>query len=378
MISYLIGLSLNMHKMILIFSALLLLVILTLVFINQAKFGKHPSGKRLEIIRRAENYRNGEFQNQSITPDLTDGATYFSILKEFLFGPKNNFEPQGMLPSQKTDLINLESSVDVLVWFGHSSYFMQIDGKRILVDPVLSGSASPISFTTKSFHGTDIYTTEDIPEIDYLIITHDHWDHLDYETITKLRPKIRKVITGLGTGAHLEHWGFTEDLILEKNWNESLTLDEGYTLYTLPARHFSGRGFKRKQTLWMSFLLQTPSMKIYIGGDSGYDTHFAQIGNRFGEIDLAILEHGQYNKNWKHIHLMPDEITKAASDLKAKKLLAVHHSKFALSNHAWNEPLRNVSNRIQSTGIKLITPMIGEKVLLKSDNQVFHDWWEMD
>lgn len=128
-----------------------------------------------------------------------------------------------MLPSQKTDLINLERSVDVLVWFGHSSYFMQIDGKRILVDPVLSGSASPISFTTKSFHGTDIYTTEDIPGIDYLIITHDHWDHLDYETITKLRPKIRKVITGLGTGAHLEHWGFTEDLIIERiGMNHSL------------------------------------------------------------------------------------------------------------------------------------------------------------
>jgi L-ascorbate metabolism protein UlaG (beta-lactamase superfamily) len=141
----------------------------------------------------------------------------------------------------------------------------------------------------------------------------------------------------LGTGAHFERWNFDQKIIIEKDWNETVELDQGFIVNTLPARHFSGRGFKRNQSLWMSFALQTPTMNLYLGGDSGYDTHFAEIGKAFGPFDLAILECGQYNRNWKYIHMMPEELPQAAIDLKAKKILPVHWSKFSSGNmHGMN------------------------------------------
>jgi L-ascorbate metabolism protein UlaG (beta-lactamase superfamily) len=252
---------------------------------------------------------------------------------------------------------------------------MQVDGKKILVDPVFSGHASPLKFTTKSFKGADVYTTDDIPELDYLFITHDHWDHLDHETVLKLKPKIKKIITGLGTGAHLEHWGFNKNMIIEKDWNEEIVLEQGFVVNTTPARHFSGRGFKRQQSLWMSFVLRTPTMKIYLGGDSGYDSHFADIGERFGPFDLAILECGQYNKSWKYIHMMPEELIQAGQDLKAKKIIPVHWSKFTLSLHSWDDPILRVTAEAKKKGFPLIHPMIGEEVDLKNVAGT-DDWWE--
>lgn len=253
---------------------------------------------------------------------------------------------------------------------------MQIDGKKILVDPVLSGYASPFSFSVKAFKGTNNYTTNDIPEIDYLFISHDHWDHLDYETILKLKSKIKKVISGLGTGAHFEHWGYQKNTIIEMDWNEQIVLDTGFVVNAVPARHFSGRGLKRNQSLWTAFILQTPTIKIFIGGDGGYDKHFSEIGKTFGPIDLAIIENGQYNKNWKHVHLMPDEIVKTVNDLNAKRLFIVHSSKFALGNHSWDEPLIRASANSKQANIHLLTPMIGEVVYLKDSTQQFTEWWK--
>lgn len=252
---------------------------------------------------------------------------------------------------------------------------MQVDGKRFLVDPVFCGFASPFSFSTRAFKNTDVYTAADIPEIDVLFISHDHWDHLDHETLVALRPKIKQVICGLGTGAHLEHWGYDKNSIIEKDWNEEIILGDGFTVNTVPARHFSGRGFKRNKSLWMSYVLQTPAMRIFIGGDSGYDTHFAETGKKFGPFNLAILENGQYDKSWKHIHLMPDEIWKAAADLRAQRLLPVHHSKFAIANHAWDEPLTKTAALRNNTDIALATPMIGEAVDLDHHSQSFTSWW---
>jgi L-ascorbate metabolism protein UlaG (beta-lactamase superfamily) len=355
---------------------IVLLALPLLIFLRLPKFGRLPSGERLLKIKASSNFRNGAFQNQSVTPDLTEGATYFSVLKKFLFEKKERTKPVDKIPSLKTDLLNLDISKDVLVWFGHSSYFMQVDGKRILVDPVLSGSASPVSFSTKAFKGTDVYKVEDIPVIDFLFISHDHWDHMDYETLLKLKPKIKKVICGLGTGEHLEYWGYSTNSIIEKDWNEEIILDEGFVVNTVPARHFSGRGLKRNQSLWTSFVLQTPAMKIFIGGDSGYDKHFEEIGKTFSPFDLVILENGQYDKSWKYIHMMPEQVLKAARELNAKKLLAVHSSKFAIANHAWDEPLSRITELNKNFGIPLITPMIGEEVDLKDDSQVFTEWWK--
>ena len=344
--------------------------------IKMERFGKMPSGERLVKIQQSPNYRDGAFQNQSDTPQLTDGGTYPKIIRQMLFGRPKHSSPKGEIPSLKTDLLALDPLDNCLVWFGHSSYFMQIDGKRFLVDPVLSGSASPFAFMTKAFKGTERYTTDDLPFIDYLFISHDHYDHLDYKTIKLLNSKVSTVICALGTGEHLEYWGYDPAKIIERDWNQQIDLEPGFVAHTIPSRHFSGRRFKRNQALWTSFVLQTPRHRIFIGGDSGYDKHFAETGNKFGGFDLALLENGQYNSYWRHIHLMPDEILQAAKDLKAKRILPVHNSKFALGPHDWDEPLKLITENNKKEKLNVITPMIGEKVDLDDMEQVFSKWWE--
>ncbi|MFT3908262.1 MAG: MBL fold metallo-hydrolase [Ferruginibacter sp.] len=341
----------------------------------QPQSGKLASGERLRRIEDSVNYKNGQFQNIHTTPQLTEGANLFSVMRKFFFGKSRNTRPPSILPSKKTDLLQLDPGENVLVWFGHSSYFIQVDGKKILVDPVFSGSASPVSFTTKSFNGSDIYTVDDMPAIDYLFITHDHWDHLDYKTIIKLKTKVKQVITGLGTAAHLEYWGYDTNKIIEKDWDEKIVLDKDFTVYTTPARHFAGRLFKRNKAIWMSFVLQTPSLKLFLGGDSGYDTHFAEIGNKYGPFDLAMLECGQYNLYWKYIHMMPEEVVQAGIDLKAKKIMPVHWAKFDLSLHDWNEPIKRVVAEAEKKHFPLVHPMIGEKVELEGSKK-FGRWWD--
>lgn len=342
---------------------------------RQPSFGRLASGKRFERMLASPNYRDGQFQNLSKTPALTEGVSYWGVIKEFFFTKKERRKPVHELPSKKVDLLHLDVNEDVLVWFGHSSYFMQLDGKKILVDPVFSGHASPVNFTTPAFKGTDAYTVHDLPAIDYLFITHDHWDHLDYRTVVALKPKVKTVITGLGVGAHLERWGYKTDMIIEEDWNEEIALDEGFVVNTAPARHFSGRGLKRNVTLWSSFVLTTSTRRVYIGGDSGYDTHFKTIGDKFGPFDLVILENGQYDKSWKYIHMMPEEVVQAAQDLKAALLFPVHWSKFPLGNHAWDEPIIRVTAEAKRKGVPVIHPMIGEKVLLREAPVNAAEWW---
>ena len=360
---------------------LILLVLIALVlyrFLNHPKFGKAPSGERLIQIQNSPQYKNGKFENQSFTPDLAEGASMAGVLFEFFFKKVERKTPKDLIPSIKTNLLELSLDQDILVWFGHSSYFIQLEGKRFLIDPVFSGNASPIPGTTKSFKGSDIYTVDDFPEIDYLLITHDHYDHLDYDTILKLKPKTKKIITALGVGSHLEFWGFSSDKIIEKDWYSTIKLDENLTLHTAPSRHFSGRSFKRCNTLWTSFILETKDFKMYLGGDSGYDSHFAEIGEKYGPFDIALLDNGQYNEKWKYIHNMPEDVIKAMKDLKAKRVFPVHSSKFSLSLHSWDEPLKKVTelNSLSENPITLITPMIGETVELKNDKQEFKQWWK--
>lgn len=344
-------------------------------FLSQPKFGKLPSGKRLERIQNSPNYKNGKFLNLNFTPDLTEGETYFRIIKKVLFEKDKRNKPKDRIPSQKTDLHHLNPEENVLVWFGHSSYFMQLDGKTLLVDPVFSGAASPLKATTRSFPGSDVYSVDDMPEIDFLFLSHDHWDHLDYETIVKLRHKIKNIVTGLGTAEHLEYWGFDPKIIFEKDWDEHVDLGDGFSVNTTSARHFAGRLFSRNKALWMSFVLQTPKRKIYLGGDSGFDTHFEAIGRQFGPFDLAILECGQYNESWKYIHMFPEELITAAKNLKAKTLLPVHWAKFALSNHAWDESIIRVSNAAEKENLPIWTPRIGQKINLDNPG-TFDKWWE--
>jgi L-ascorbate metabolism protein UlaG (beta-lactamase superfamily) len=343
---------------------------------QQSKFGKSPAAERLESYKSSPNFSDGKFQNQHYTPQLTEGYTMPQVMYGFFFEKVKDKIPTDSIPSTKTNLLNLSPDENILVWFGHSSYFIQIDGKKFLVDPVFSGNASPVPGTVEAFLGTDRYEVADLPHIDYLFITHDHYDHLDYETMLKLLPKTGKVICGLGVGEHLELWGYPVEKIIEKDWHQEIFLADGFTVFTTPARHFSGRGFVRNNTLWMSFVLQTPSMKIYMGGDSGYDTHYAEIGSKYGPIDLAIVENGQYDKKWKYIHNLPEQVVQAALDLKAKRLFPVHSSKFALANHSWYDPLTRVTAANKNVNIPMVTPIIGEKVNLKDTTRKFSNWWE--
>ena len=352
-----------------------LVSITTILIMNQAQFGKAPSGERLKRIEHSSNFRNGQFQNLNFTPTFAEDVSKFEMIRDGIFKISKRKAPSVSLPSVKTNLFDLDPQKDLLVWFGHSSYFMQIDGKKILVDPVFSGSASPFSFMVKSFKGSDVYSPEEIPPIDYLIITHDHWDHLDYKTVVELKPKVGKIITGLGTAAHFEHWGFDPKSIVELDWNESFVLDSGFKITATPGRHFTGRTFKRNQTIWCSFVFQSPSKKIFIGGDSGYDTHFEKIGAEHGPFDLALLECGQYNKSWKYIHMMPEQTVQAAVDLKTKTMMPVHWAKFALSLHAWDEPIQRVTKEAYRLNVPIIHPMIGELVDL-SNFGAQTEWWK--
>lgn len=361
--------------MILFLSFIAFILLLVDLFMKQENFGEHPKDERLQRIQALKNYRNKKIENLNHTPVMVEGVSYRKVMSDFFFKPKPNSKPKFNLPSKKIDLNQLSADENILVWFGHSSYFLQVDGKKFLIDPVFSGAASPIAITTKSFAGSDIYSVEDMPDIDYLIITHDHWDHLDHKTVKQLRPKIGKVITSLGVGAHIELWGYQANQVIELHWGESKEIESGFKIHCTPARHFSGRGFKRALTLWSSFALKTPTSNLYLGGDSGYDTHFKEIGDSFGPFDLAILECGQYNPNWKYIHLMPEETVQAAIDLKAKTLLPVHWGKFVLALHEWNEPIIRVKKEASLKNMPLYTPLIGEKITLQQMPKEQREWW---
>ena len=334
-----------------------------LVFINQLRFGRSPRGERLERVMRSPHYHNGAFHNEHPVPVFTSDKSRLRGVFDLLFRKTDGLRPDKPLPVIKTDLKNISVDEDLLVWFGHSSYLIQTSGKRILIDPVFC-SASPVSFVNRPFKGTDVYRPEDMPDIDCLIITHDHWDHLDYETVIALKGRIGKIVCALGVGEHFEYWGFDKDSIVEMDWDENVSLDAGFTVHCLPARHFSGRGLHPNQTLWASFMLETPARNIYLAGDGGYGPHFARIGLHFPCIDLAVLENGQYSEDWRYIHLMPEYMARTAKDLKAVKILTVHHSKYALAKHKWDEPLANARCMTKQDSLQVLMPQIGEKVLL--------------
>lgn len=369
-------LKLIKRMVLLFFCIALLLVITTCLYMQQPQFGKAPTGKRLERIQQSPHYKNGRFQNIHPTPTLTKGYTMAGQLYQTVFDKTARKSPADVLPSVKTDLLHLPPDSNLLVWFGHSSYFMQVDGKRFLIDPVFSGNISPIPIKNRAFRGTDVYTVNDLPEIDYLLITHDHYDHLDYETILALKSKVKHVVCGLGVGEHFEYWGYDPSVILEKDWNETVPVGENFHLHTATARHGSGRKLRMHNTLWLSFIIDAPTQKIYVGGDSGYDTHFASIGKKFGVFDLAILDNGQYNLAWQNIHMLPEEVILAAKDLGARRVLPGHSSKFVLGRHPWDEPLIRISELSAQAQLPLVTPRIGEAVNLNDGRQVFQQWWK--
>ncbi|MFD2581766.1 MBL fold metallo-hydrolase [Pedobacter vanadiisoli] len=353
--------------------------IITAFFIitNLPVFGRLPKGLRLEKIRHLENYRDGALQNQSVTLMQPEGVSFFKVLRAFLFEKHPDKTPDKALPYVSPNLNGEpKSNAPEIIWFGHSSYLIKINGLRILVDPVFSKTPSPFSFIgSKAFWGTDVIKAEEFNNIDILIITHDHYDHLDYKSVLKIAPQVKSIVTSLGVGSHLERWGIKKEKINELCWNESLILFNNLQLTAVPSRHFTGRKFKRNQTLWSAFVLKTPNYQLFLGGDSGYDAHFAKIGEQFGPFDLALLECGQYDAYWPYIHMFPEETVQAAIDLKAKVLMPVHWGKFSLAMHPWNEPVKRVVLAAAAKQLPLVTPKLGETIII-NEYLPTENWWD--
>lgn len=362
--------------MIFLLTLLLLLGAVTYFYIQRPQFGALPQGERLELVKQSPHYRNGKFRNLVEKPTITPGYSLTKELYKTLFKSYPGRNPSGTLPSVKTDLKALPPDSNVIVWFGHSSFFLQLDGVKILVDPVFSGKASPLPGGVRAYKGTDIYTADDLPAINYLLISHDHYDHVDYETSLAIRSKVKHVVCGLGGGAHYERWGYTNEQIIERDWFEKVDVKPGFTIFTESTHHDSGRGFTRGKALWLAFFIQSPSLTVYYSGDGGYDDRFNNFNKKFGAIDWAIMECGQYNKAWQSVHELPEEVAKATVELQAKNLLTVHHSKFSLARHPWNEPLEEITRLSQSGPYRLVTPMIGEPVWLNDSTQSFKQWWK--
>lgn len=246
-----------------------------------------------------------------------------------------------------------------------------------MIDPVFSPYASPFSFSIKAFAGTSAYAAEDLPFIDYVLVSHDHWDHLDYPTMRKLQPKTGKIVCGLGVSSHLMHWGFQREQIIEGDWGDTVVSGNDININIVPAQHFSGRTLVRNKTLWCGFVLETKNLKLFFSGDSGYGEHFAGLGKKFGKIDIALLDCGQYNERWRFVHMVPEEAVQAASDLQASYLLPMHIGKFSLAYHPWNEPFERVKTASSGKNFRLLTPMIGERLdLANLASAHFSSWWE--
>lgn len=348
----------------------------SLPFVLNAGFGQVPQGVEKSQIERSPNYRDGAFQNTLPTPGFTGDKNMIMAWWEFLTAKRENARPQQPLPLVPTDLASLPLQQDTMIWLGHSSWYLQLSGKRILIDPVFSSYAAPFAFLNKAFDGNYPWQAANMPEIDLLIISHDHYDHLDYATIKGLMPKVKRAVVPLGVGSHLRYWGMKDEIITEADWQQSVTISDALSVHVLPARHFSGRGLKRNQTLWASFMFVTPTQKIYYSGDSGYGPHFKAIGEQFGKIDLAILEDGQYDQDWRYIHMMPEQTAQAAVDLNAQRVLPGHAGRFVLAKHTWDDPYKRLAQASKDKAYRLLTPMQGEPVWLADTTQTFHAWWE--
>lgn len=341
------------------------------IFLQQPKFGRKAQGERKVRMEKSPYYKNGQMENEIPTEKMTGESGFVGTMLKFVTGAGKSdrvIPQEGEVPLIKTDLKQLPDSSDLYVWFGHSSFLLRLNGKNVLVDPTLV-AASPVKFYIKAFPGTDYYKPEMMPDrIDYLVISHDHWDHLDYETVTALKDRIDHVVCPLGIGEDFEYWGFSKEQIVELDCNENYTFStDSFTFHCLPTRHFSGRSITdAMQTQRASWLIETPKRTIFYTGDGGYSDRFERYGQQFPNIDLAIMENGQYSVNWNQIHTLPEQLGLEVKGLHPNRFITVHHSKYPLSSHAWDEPRINEQRASIESGVPVIVAQIGEVIKLDS------------
>lgn len=283
--------------------------------------------------------------------------------------------PTAKLPEVRPNFTNFLAPSETMkfIWFGHSTFLLNVDGHLILVDPVFH-NASPLPFLVKRFQAP-VVTLDELPSVETILISHDHYDHLDQKAIEYYVPRTNtRFIVPKGVGNHLRDWGIDDSRITELAWHESITSND-IKFTAAPAQHFSGRGlFDRNETLWASWIIQGNMDKIYYSGDSGYGPHFQEIGNKYGPFDYAFIENGQYNKLWPDVHMQPEESIQALIDLNAHTMIPVHWGMFDLSLHHWTEPIARTYAIARNWTVPLLTPRIGE--IVDWNNRPSSAWWE--
>lgn len=345
-------------------------------------FGGQAYRDRGHRLHRSPQFRDGKFRYPLPTAMVTSAADYLSMLRDFAKRRPNARPAPGRLPVVKLDTAAIGRPGPLRVtWFGHSAALLELGGRTILLDPMLGRAPSPFPrFGGKRYADTMPFEIEALPPIDAVVFSHDHYDHLDYGTIRKLHAKVGRFFVPLGVGAHLRRWGVDERRIEEHDWHETFEW-EGLRLSCLPARHFSGRGLTgRDATLWCSWAIEGGGQKVFFSGDSGYGPHFADIGERFGPFDLALMECGQYDPRWAAIHMSPEETVQAHIDVKGGTLLPIHWGAFTLAMHDWNDPVRRASAEAARRGVRMISPRIGETIeigveISGANADAAAEWW---
>ncbi|PFW55084.1 hypothetical protein COE58_06010 [Bacillus cereus] len=290
------------------------------------------------------------------------------------FKMKTKLRPMKNLPIVLSNKNN--ESLESVTWFGHSASLLKIEGKKLLLDPMLGDASSPFPvFNSKRYSGTFSLEREDLQEIDAIIISHNHYDHLNYKSIMQLKDRAKHFYVPTGVAQYLIKWGVSPSKISEHNWWDEITFDN-IKLVCAPARHFSGRSMTdRDRSLWCSWLILGQETKIFFSGDSGYAPHFKEIGDKYGPFDLTLMECGQYDPRWSAIHMLPEETVQAHIDVKGELLLPIHWGAFTLALHEWSDPIERVTKEAKRLGVNITTPQIGESITLKSKDYPSAAWW---
>lgn len=352
----------------------------TLFLYISPQFGKKANKKQKEELEKKPHFEDGKFLNKEKIAVEMSFSNFRKMLGEF-FNPHPNVVPKQDVKVKKIDTKSLINKVDTTVritWLGHSSFFIEMDGKNILLDPVFSDFVAPSSLVSrKRFNKEKPITIEQLPEIDVVVISHDHYDHLDYPTILKLKDKAKQFFVPLGVGNHLKSWNVKNEKIKEFDWWQELKYKE-ITFAFAPSRHMSGRGISdQSSTLWGSWVLKGKEKNVYFSGDGGYGKHFEEIGKRYGSFDIALMECGQYNKLWADVHMIPEQSIQAAIDINAKMILPMHWGSFSLAPHSWTEPIERAIEEANKRKLPIVTPQIGETITLKDSILPNKKWWKL-
>ena len=367
----------KVKKVVKISTYLLIVIILIGILFGQSCSSAtyNTEDVKMNKINKSKQFNNDKFNNYKPSPDW-GFFKMLPIMWDFLV-TNNDRKPDIELPIKKVEfnqITNAKSDELKVTWIGHSSQMINIDGKLILTDPIFEKKTA---FMGPSRYNGDVpLNIDDLPEIDLVLISHNHYDHLNSYTIEKIHPKVKQFIVPLLVGAELEKMGVPREKIIELDWWEETTPFEDFLIAFTPTQHFSGRGlFDRDETLWGSYVIRGPHHKIYFSGDSGYFKGFKEIGDKYGPFDYTFMECGAYNKKWRFVHMMPEETVQAHLDLKGKILQPIHWGTFNLALHAWYDPMVRVSKAADSLGVQLSTPIVGETITV-DENLATERWWE--